>query len=455
MTLFQLVANQSYTVSSTVPAPSSHDMPKTLFVIALALLGLAFPTASVTAQDLPAPLEDDRPFEDDEFVSVPPDTPFSDFVQYINPLFQRRYGKPLVDPTGRTSPIGFSTTGLNFVDALGFILDNEGLVIREGARYFQVGLPDAPVSGVRGGAADLPEATDREVRIDGLIFEVNLNRVREIGSDWSSVFGSQQGGQQGGQQGQQQDRLRFFLRTRSFFDAISEVIVGPDRIDLAELNSIFRLLETNGVGRTISAPSIKVRSGQTGRIQSGSDIPFTVRDFSGNTVNQFVSTGVIVEAIPTVIQGEDENGNSIEFVHLVVGVERSNSRPTAAGIAIDKNEGETDLMLLDGEQTVIGGLYGTEQSFERRGIPILKDLPVLGYFFGVTTRTETERELIIILKSTLVDRLSTRLRQSPPNNLIQQERGDREARFNQSQQGLGEDVDIDEANIQEAEVDGL
>ena len=454
MALCQPVANQSYTVFSAVPVSPSHDMQTSSLVVVLALLAFVLPAAPVAAQNVPPPLQDEGPFDDDEYVSVPGDTPFNEFVQYINPLFQRRYGKPLVDPTGRTAAIGFSTTGLPFTDALRFILENDGLVLREGSRFFQVGLPDAPVRGVLA-TDDLPEATDREVRIDGLIFEVNLNRVREIGTDWSSVFGNQQG-QQGGQQGgQQQDRLRLFLRTRSFFDAISEVIVGPDRIDLAQLNSIFRLLETNGVGRTISAPSIKVRSGQTGRIQSGSDIPFTVRDFSGNAINQFVSTGVIVNAIPTVIQGEDENGNAIEFVHLLVQVERSNSRPTAAGIAIDKNEGETDLMMLDGEQTVIGGLYGTEQSYERRGIPILKDIPVLGYFFGVTTRTETERELIIILKATLVDRLSTRLRQAPPSNLIQQERGDREARLNQSQQGLGEDVDIDEANIEAAEIDGL
>ena len=406
--------------------------------------------APVCAQvpDAPrSPIGDSGPYGANEIVSFAPDTPFGVFLQYINPLFQRRYGKTLVDPTGSTAPLGYAPTGMPFPDALDLALQRAGLELRETDRYFLIqpvgqGAPvAAATTGAQTSGGDFPLATDREIRIDGLIFEVNLSRVREIGTDWSSVFGSQETSQGGGQVGNQGDRLRFFLRTRTFFDAISEIIVGPNQIDIAELSGIFRLLETNGVGRTISAPSVVVRSGQTGRIQSGSDIPFTTRDFSGNAINQFVSTGVIIEALPVLIAGEDEDGNDIEFVHLVISVERSNGRVGAAGVTIDKNEARTDILLLDGEQTVIGGLYSTEQSVEHRGIPILKDIPLLGYLFGVRSRINTERELIIVLKTTLVDRLSTRLRQPPPRNVIQKERLDRDARLNQTQSGLQDGID--------------
>jgi len=421
----------------------SLSLAFTLFVCAVSVA----PASAQDTDPTPSPFEDDGPYGADEIVSIAADTPFPQFIRFINPVFQRRYGKQLVDPTGRVTPIGFGATGIPFTDALRFVLAPSGLELRETDRYFiiqPIGFEAASareVTPAASGDGVPPLATDREIRIDALVFELNLNRIREIGSDWSSVFGSQEGGQQGQQGGQQQDRLRFFLRTRTFFDAISEIIIGPDRIDIAELNSIFRLLETNGIGRTISAPSITVRSGQDGRLQSGSDIPFTLRDFSGNTVTQFVSTGVIIEAVPTLIQGKDEADNDIEFIHLDIDVEKSSGRVTAAGVTIDKNTGSTDILLLDGEQTIIGGLYATEQSVEHRGVPILKDIPLLGYLFGVRTRVTTERELIIILKTSLVDPLSTRLRQPRPRNLIQQERTDRDARLNQTQSGLGNGID--------------
>ena len=420
-------------------------MIRSLF-LAVALLFCALPLAPATAQitdSVATPEDDDGPFGADDLLSFPQDIPFAQFLQYVGPLFQQRYGKQLVDPTGRLAPVGFSGQGMPFPDALRIALERAGLGLRETERYFIIGpaVSDAVSAATPqslGSSLDLPLATDREIRIDALVFDLNLNRIREIGSDWSSVFGSQQGGQQGQQQGgQQQDRLRLFLRTRSFFDAISEIIVGPDRIDIAELNGIFRLLETNGMGRTVSAPSVSVRSGQQGRLQSGSDIPFTLRDFSGNSVTQFVSTGVIIEAVPTLLSGKDENDNDLEFIHLLISVERSNGRVTTAGVTIDKDAGSTDVLLLDGEQTILGGLYTTEESISHRGIPLLKNIPLLGNLFGVKTRVSTERELIIVLKTSLVDPLSTRLRQPPPRNLIQQERTNREARLNQTQSGLG------------------
>lgn len=392
---------------------------------------------------VPPPLRDSSYVSPDEIVSFGPNTPFNQFIQYVNPLFRQRYGKTIIDPTGRVDPIGFYVTGLPFRDALDLVLTRARLVLRESDRYYTLepaGLVPEPGSLVvgGGGAAALPSASDREVRIDALIFELNLNRVREIGSDWGSVFGSQEGG--GGGSEDTEGRLRLFLQTRTFFDAISEVISGPSQIDLAELNGIFRLFETNGLGRTISTPSIVVRSGQEGRVQSGSDIPVTLRDFAGNTVTRFISTGVIVTARPTLVVDQLESGNPIEFIHLVVDVERSAGRLSGFGVTIDKNQGATDILFVDGEQVVLGGLYSTEESVSHRGIPLLKDIPLLGYFFGVRTRSVIERELIIVLQASLVDSIPTRSTRPRARDLIDTERRSRGIRLDQSQSGLGQGV---------------
>ena len=141
------------------------------------------------------------------------------------------------------------------------------------------------------------------------------------------------------------------------------------------------------------------------------------------------------------IVDQDEVGNEVEFIHLEVDVEQSVAQLTGLGLQIDKNEGVTDVLLADEEQVLLGGLYSTEETFSHRGIPILKDLPLLGHLFGLRTRSTVERELIIVLQASLVDPLPERVRRARPRNLIEQERTGRGVRLNQTQGGLGEDVD--------------
>ena len=71
--------------------------------------------------------------------------------------------------------------------------------------------------------------------------------------------------------------------------------------ELGVLLRLFRYFETQGLGRTLASPSVTVQSGEQGRIQSGSDIPIQIQDFQGNTITQFISTGVIIDVTPTLV----------------------------------------------------------------------------------------------------------------------------------------------------------
>lgn len=82
--------------------------------------------------------------------------------------------------------------------------------------------------------------------------------------------------------------------------------------------------------------------------------------------------------------------------------------------------------MLDGEQTVIGGLYSTEESVSRRGVPFLKDLPRwffgLRYVFGRTQSTVTQKELVISLEANVVDPIRERMARGLPSELLQSQR---------------------------------
>jgi type IV pilus assembly protein PilQ len=190
------------------------------------------------------------------------------------------------------------------------------------------------------------------------------------------------------------------------------------------LAQFFRFVEEEGIGETVARPSITVRSGLTGNIQIGSDFPIVVRDFSGNSITNFISTGIIIDVTPTVIVdavADTAGAPLIEFIHLDAKVERSSGRPFNSSVAVDRSGADTEILLLDNEATIIGGLFSTDETQTRRGIPILKDLPGwffgLRYIFGTDNTTYNQRELLIVLRARILDPLSVRAQRALPVDL--------------------------------------
>ena len=153
-----------------------------------------------------------------------------------------------------------------------------------------------------------------------------------------------------------------------------------------------------------------VRSGEQGRIQVGQDFSIRERDFAGNLIDKFYSAGTIIKIHPQVIV---EQG--VPFIHVNVDVERSSVTPGAVSTIINKTQAQTNLLLLDGEETIIGGLYNNEVNTIRTGVPFLKDLPwyVFGlrYLFGYDREEVSKKELVILLKAELVPTLQERITQ--------------------------------------------
>ena len=73
------------------------------------------------------------------------------------------------------------------------------------------------------------------------------------------------------------------------------------------------------------------------------------------------------------------------------------TRPGAAGPSILKKEATTNILVKDGETTVIGGIYEVTKTDSVSGIPFLMDVPVLGWFFKTSTKREDTSELLVFL----------------------------------------------------------
>jgi type IV pilus assembly protein PilQ len=99
----------------------------------------------------------------------------------------------------------------------------------------------------------------------------------------------------------------------------------------------------------------------------------------------------------------------------VIQAEQSSVVPGQVSTIINKAQANTDVLLLDGEETLIGGLYNNEVTTVRQGVPFLKDLPwyVFGlrYLFGYNLDQIDKKELVILLKAELVPTLQERVTQ--------------------------------------------
>ena len=384
--------------------------------LAIFLAGMAL-SARVTAQDLP-PQRQLRTFiPPDQIVSFLPTTPFDQFLDNLNPIFIQVTGKRVIDPESRQHQIGVSVVGMQFFDAFELVLEMYQLSYRETERYFIIEPAPEPSLGVDRATTDalarrpveevVATAWSREIEIEAVLFEIDHTNTRQLGIDWTVFWGEQAGS--GGSEGQ------FFLKTEELFEPFESWLRAPAEIAFTDLNQFFRLTEATGLGHTVASPKITVVSGEQGRIQIGSDIPIQVRDFAGNTITQFVSTGIIINVTPTLIASpvaDTLGAPLLEFIHLDVRVERSTGRPFAGSVAVERAGADTDVLLLNGEMTVIAGLYGTEEIIDRAGIPILKDLPWwffgLRYIFGKETKTVSKGELLIVLRATALDPLPVR-----------------------------------------------
>jgi len=176
-----------------------------------------------------------------------------------------------------------------------------------------------------------------------------------------------------------------------------------------DLLGTFRFFESENLGEIIANPSIVVRTGEVGKIRIGSDFSIKQRDFAGNVTDQFFQTGSIIDVTPHVY-----NEQGIDYVVLRLNVERSTAFPSELSTEIRKTKASSQIMMLNGEETVIGGLYITDETYVRTGIPFLKDLPwwVLGirYLAGSDQKKVTKKEIIIVVKTELLPTLKDRVK---------------------------------------------
>jgi type IV pilus assembly protein PilQ len=163
------------------------------------------------------------------------------------------------------------------------------------------------------------------------------------------------------------------------------------------IESQLQLLEQHRKANIISNPRITTVDNREAKILVGQKIPLIVQDVAGNPVSQLQTIGIQLKVTPHLTQDK----KVIMDLHPEVS-DLSTQSTVQGGVIINTSEADTRVMVDDGQTAVIGGLIRTNESAIRRGIPLLKDFPLIGFLFRSSNTVHQNRELIIFVTPRIV-----------------------------------------------------
>ncbi len=158
-------------------------------------------------------------------------------------------------------------------------------------------------------------------------------------------------------------------------------------------------LEESGQAHIVSSPTITTLNNVQAFIESGSEIPYQTTNQNQGTTTEFKKAVLRLEVTPHVVD------NAL----IKLDVEANNDEPDKTITnkdlepAITTRKTKTTVLLQNGQTTVIAGLSKEFTSEGKSGIPILKDLPYLGYLFRSSITEKEMSDLLIFITPYIIE----------------------------------------------------
>jgi len=245
---------------------------------------------------------------------------------------------------------------------------------------------------------DIPRSM---VYIESLIMEVDMNKSLDIGIDWSafgktSIDGKDAvlGGGFGSGFAGPQDLLQGGLTLGLLSEPIT--IAG---VTVSNISAIINAVQTDNDFRVLSTPQILTTDNEEARITVGENRPYQTRsttDDSGGTFESFEyrDVGKILKITPHVTEGR--------LVRMQISLEVTNIDLASTGTnttlpVTKKRTVDTTVIVKDNQTVVIGGLIEDSTTKNESKVPVLGDIPLLGWLFRNTSDQNIRTNLYIFL----------------------------------------------------------
>jgi type IV pilus assembly protein PilQ len=250
----------------------------------------------------------------------------------------------------------------------------------------------------------------RQVMIEARIVKASDSFKREAGIRWGTAgnisWGDSPNGIQYGSSmetlgGAASENLIVDLGTGS--GKTGGIAFGLVNNDLL-LDLELQLFESEGMGETVSRPTIITSDKSPATVNSGSQIPYQSDTGGGATSTAFINATVGLTVTPQ-ITADDRIILELDVTN------NSRGDPTPGGPpAIDIESIQTKVIVSDGETVVLGGLYQTRTDLIQLKTPVLGNLPLVGRLFRNSARTKDKDELLIFITPKIIRESGDRVR---------------------------------------------
>jgi type IV pilus assembly protein PilQ len=269
------------------------------------------------------------------------------------------------------------------------------------------------------------DVAPQQVLIEARIMEVSRDKLRDIGFDWGTGTAGASGyNTPPTDVTLNKNRKTIAGRnlasefTPGLFDPLEGTTTFPGtypyksgleilykKLTGTQFEIIVHALEEDAHTNTLSSPRIMALSNQEAAILVGTKYPILKTELTGAgataiekvTLDYYQNIGIQMNVVPQVA--------GVDYVNMVIHPAVSSYTTTLGTNAypiIQTREAETRILMKDGETIVIGGLLKDIKGREVQGIPFLKDIPLLGFFFQRQTDDIEKIDLLIFITARIV-----------------------------------------------------
>jgi type IV pilus assembly protein PilQ len=300
----------------------------------------------------------------------------------------------------RAMELKSETFNVNYADIAGIVsqftaIKSERGVITPDARTNKVIVRDIPLAldDMRKllTQLDIPE---KQVMIEARIVEASSTFTRSLGVNWGIHYTDASGSFLGITQ---LDTGFGGITTAPPTSGTGTTSGGNMGISFGALGSGVKLdmrlsaAATAGLAKIISSPKVATLNNKTAKIAQGQQIPYT-SSTSDKSETKFVEAALALEVTPHI----NANG-TISLKIDAKNDSMGDAVPGADAPAINKKQATTEMLLKDGETTVIGGIFVDSDSDSDAGVPFLMDIPFIGKFFKTSSKSKTKTELLVFI----------------------------------------------------------
>ena len=224
-----------------------------------------------------------------------------------------------------------------------------------------------------------------QVRIDATIAEVSLNDALQYGTQFFFRSGLE-------------GALSFGTTAAGFASGFPGFVLGgPNSTGLA-LNALQAVTKVN----VLSSPQLMVVDNQPARLQVGALVPYLSQTAQSTVTSDapivsninYQQTGVIMQVTPRVNSG---GLVTLDITQEVSDVAANVTTPGVNSPTFNERSVTSRVVVQDGQTVGLAGLIQDNDSRDNRGIPWLKDIPLLGILAGRQTNVRGRTELLVLI----------------------------------------------------------